>query len=131
MIASFGCSPVVKGQAPEAVKSNFKKMYPNENDPDWHLDKNGNYEAHFKKGGEKYRADYLPDGTWYETESNIKKKHLPEAVQERIEKDFDDYKIYEIERVEHHAKGLFFDVEFKIDGEKKDIEFNAFGEIIN
>ena len=125
------CNTAANGQVPEAVKTAFKNKYPNENDPDWKTDKNGNFESKFKKNGEHYRADFSPEGKWIETERNIKKKDLPEVVQDKIKDDFDDYKIYEIEEVQHHSKGVFYDVEFKIDGKKKDIEFNAAGIIIN
>lgn len=126
-------SCVIKSQneAPEAVQANFEKMYPGENDPDWHIDKNGNYESKFKKKGIHYRADYRPDGTWIETEQNIKKKELPKAIKKRLEDDFDYEKIYEIEKVSHYQKGLFYDVELKIDGKKRDIEFLEDGTIIN
>jgi uncharacterized protein YxeA len=119
------------GQTPEAVKIAFQKKYPNENDPDWKIDKNKNFESSFKKHGKHYRADFSPQGYWIETERNIKKKDLPEAVRDKIKRDYDDYKIYEIEEVQHYQKGIFYDVEFKIDGKKKDIEFNAVGIILN
>jgi len=125
------CTNQVKGQTPEAVKAAFQKKYPDENDPDWTVDKNGNFESKFKKNGEHYRADFSPEGKWIETERNIKKKDLPQAVQDRIKDDYDDIKIYEIEEVQHHSKGIFYDVEFKIDGKKKDVEINAAGIIIN
>jgi len=131
LFSIVSCENVTSAQTPDAVKKAFQKKYPNENDPDWHLDKNGNYEAKFKKDGEHFRADYRPDGSWFETESNIKKKDLPKAVRDKIKAEYDDYKIYEIEKVDHHAKGIFYDVEFKINGEKTDIEFNAKGEKIN
>lgn len=80
-ICLISCQDTVSsGKAPAVVQTNFEKMYPGENDPDWSVDKNGNYEAHFKKDGERYRADYRPDGTWVETESSIKKSDLPKAV---------------------------------------------------
>ena len=37
------CNTVTNGQVPEAVKTAFKNKYPNENDPDWKKDKNGNH----------------------------------------------------------------------------------------
>ncbi len=117
--------------APKAVQETFTQMYPGENDPDWHLDANGNYEANFKQKGLKYRADYLPDGSWIETERSIEKKELPKIVRDRIEKEYDDEKITEIEEVRHATKGLFYDVEFKRKGKNKDVEFTADGRIIN
>lgn len=125
-----GCTEKTNGQTPEAVKTSFQNKYPGENDPDWEVDSNGNYESHFKIKGIKYRADFKPDGSWIETETSIDEKDLPKPIKARIEKEFDG-KITEIEKVNHHSKGTFYDVEFKQKGEKKDIEFRANGEIIN
>lgn len=131
LVLCFGCSGTAKGQVPEAVKSAFKSKYPGENDPDWRKDKNGNYESHFKKDGEHYRADFSPSGSWIETESSIKKKDLPDSIMKVIKSDFDEDDIVEIEKVDHNQQGLFYDVEFKIDGKKKDVEFKKDGTIIN
>lgn len=127
----IGCSNQAEFKVPKVVQKNFETMYPGEEDPNWQLDKNGNYEAKFKKGGIHYRADYTPKGMWVETEQNIKKKALPKAIKKRLKKDFEYEKIYEIEKVSHHQKGLFYDVELKIEGKKKDIEFLTDGTVIN
>lgn len=63
--------------------------------------------------------------------STIKKKQLPKEVRDRIKLEFSGLKIYEIEEVQHHQKGLFYDVEFKIERKKKDIEFDKNGRILN
>lgn len=117
--------------APEAVKQSFKAKYPGEIDPDWGKDANGNYESHFKMDGTKYRADFSPNGSWIETETNIDKKDLPDAIQAKIKSDYSDYEITEIEKVEHFSKGTFYDVEFKREGKNKDVEFDASGNVIN
>ncbi|TSE09147.1 PepSY-like domain-containing protein [Aquimarina algiphila] len=129
----FGISyqSVAQNNIPEKVKQTFKLKYPGENDPDWHKDKNGYYESNFKIKGEHYRADFDVSGQWVETERNIKKKDLPKKIKDKIKSDFDDYKIVEIEEVDHHAKGKFYDVELKIKGKKKDIEFDENGQILN
>ena len=125
------CNSVAQDGVPSEVKATFKKMYPNENDPDWRVDKNGYYESHFKKKGIHYRADFDKSGKWIETENNIKKDELPKAVKKVLKEKYDDVKIYEIEEVSHHSKGKFYDVELKINGKKKDVEFNSSGKIIN
>lgn len=130
-ISFISCTNSLKGQAPKAVDRAFKLKYPKENDPDWKKDKNGYFEASFKKGKKHYRADFKPNGEWVETERSINKDDLPKRVRNIIEKDFEDVKIYEIEEVQHPTKGLFYDVEFKINGKKKDIEFNGLGQIIS
>lgn len=131
MTLIVGCNSAAEGQVPKEVKTAFKDKYPNENDPDWHKDKNGNFESNFKKDGKHYKADFSPEGQWLETERRISKKDLPDAIKEKIEKEFKEYKLVEIEEVDHNSKGRFYDLEFKKDGEKQDIEFNAQGNIIN
>ena len=127
----LSCAQSVSSQeVPAAVQANFEKMYPGENDPDWHIDSHGYYEANFKKKGVKYRADYTKDGSWYETETNIKKKELPEAILKAIKEQFGQYDISEVEKVQHHSKGLFYDVEFKRKGKNKDVEFREDGSVL-
>lgn len=113
------------------METKFKAKYPDAKKVSWAKDSNGNYEAKFEQNDEKYRADFSPTGDWIETENNIKFKHLPKAVQEAIERDFDKDDIEEIEQVNHYQKGIFYDVEFDAKGSKKiDIEFNGLGKII-
>lgn len=119
-----------KNNAPESVSQAFQKKYPGENDPDWEVDAHGNYEAHFKKKGEKYRADFNPHGSWIETENSIKKKNLPKSIKEIIKKDYADYEITEVEHVDHATKGIFYDVEFKQKGKNKDVMFTEDGTIL-
>ena len=148
----FNCTQA-KGQVPENVKQAFTDKYPNETNPDWETDAHGNFEAHFKKDGEKYRADFSANGQWIETESSIKKDELPkairsvikdtiyrgsivasypsEAIRSVIKDKYDSEEITEVEYVQSATKGEFYDVEFKQKGKNKDVEFRANGQIIN
>ena len=130
LFSLFSCEPTISTdeKVPDVVKAAFAKKYPDEKKEKWNVDRNNNYEAEFKEGGEKFKADFTPDGMWIET--GIEKKDLPKAVEKAIEEKFKDVKIVEIERADHHKKGLFYDVEFKENGKKFDIEFNAEGTII-
>ncbi|GJM35242.1 MAG: hypothetical protein DHS20C18_42430 [Saprospiraceae bacterium] len=118
------------GKVPDAVHAAFEAKYPGENKPDWQVDRNGNFEAHFKEDGEKFRADFSPSGAWIETERSIKRKELPDAVKEAIEKQYKDIKIVEVEWVDHAQRGIFYDVEFKEGGRKYDVEFSTQGTIV-
>ncbi len=128
---ALACNSQSNGVIPQAVIDSFQKKYPKEKSPKWEMDGNGYFEAVFKKDGEKYRADFTLTGKWVETESSIKFKELPEKVQQVIKDRYDKKNISEIERVEHHSKGLFYDVEFKSPGKNIDVEINANGEVIN
>ena len=131
LLVLFSCNSGIRAQAPDAVKKTFQAKYPGENDPDWHQDDHGYYEAHFKIDGIKYRADFNADGSWVETETSIDKDELPKAIRDVIKDKFDDEDITEVEKVESASKGTFYDVEFKRKGKNKDVEFRANGTIIN
>ena len=120
-----------KSSVPEAVQISFQNKYPGENDPDWKQDDHGYWESHFKIDGEKYRADFNADGSWVETENDIKKENLSDAIKNVIEAEYSDYEITEVEHVMHATKGEFYDVEFKQKGKNMDVEFREDGTIIN
>jgi hypothetical protein len=128
LLLFFCCNNKAESQAPKAVEQAFKIKYPGENDPDWEIDSNGNYESHFKIKGVKYRADFSPTGNWIETETSIDKKDLPKPIREAIKRNYGNEDITEIEKVDSALKGLFYDVEFKQKGKNKDVEFRASGE---
>ncbi|TRO66488.1 PepSY-like domain-containing protein [Christiangramia sabulilitoris] len=120
-----------KEDVPEAVKVSFQKKYPGEDDPDWEKDDHGYWESHFKKKGEKYRADFKADGTWVETENDIKKQNLPDAIKKVIREKYSKLEITEVEHVLNAKKGEFYDVEFKQKGKNKDIMFRKDGTEMN
>lgn len=115
---------------PIAVQDAFEIKYPNEINLYWEIDANNNFEAHFKKQGKKYRADFSPQGLWIETENSIKLKQLPKAIRDVIKTEYNNEHITEIEHVMSHEKGEFYDVEFKRKGKNHDIEFRFDGSII-
>ena len=131
LLLFFNLSCSTAQEVPEAVKVTFKKKYPGENDPDWHKDSNGNYESHFKKKGKHFRADFSPEGNWIETERSIDKDELPKPVKDWVKHNKDLGKITEIEEVDHHTKGRFYDIEFKRDGKNKDYELSPNGNVLN
>ena len=114
-------------KVPVAVKTSYKQKYPGENDPDWEKDDHGYWESHFKIDGEKYRADFKADGSWVETENDIKKENLPDAIKTVINKKYSDLEITEVEHVINAKKGEFFDVEFRQKGKNRDIMFRKDG----
>jgi hypothetical protein len=112
-----------------AYETAFATKYANAKDVDWRMDDNGYHEAHFKIDGDKYRADYDDDGNWRETERSMDYDDLPDAVKETIKEQYDKDDIEEIELVDSATKGTFFDVEFKDDGKRFDVEITKEGKI--
>ncbi|QYA26464.1 hypothetical protein G3I01_13460 [Gramella sp. MT6] len=119
-----------KNEVPEVVQRTFQNKYPVENDPDWEKDDHGNWESHFKIDGEKYRADFNADGSWIETENSIKKENLPDAIKKKIEEEYPDRKITEVEHVNSAKEGEFYDVEFKQKGKNMDVVFKEDGSVM-
>jgi hypothetical protein len=124
---SASCQNKKGDKVPDVVLAAFEAKYPGENDPDFELDAHGYWEAHFKKDGEKYRADFHEDGTWRETENSIKDKEIPKAIQEAIKKEFPDRKITEAEHVMSATLGEFWDIEFKQKGKNMDVMYRKDG----
>ena len=112
---------------PPEVEEAFEEKYGNAELERWEVDVNGYWEAQFEIGDEEYRADFTKEGTWVETERNLKLDQLPDRVQEAIKLDFGNDEIAEIEEVDHPRKGLFYDVEFKRPGKNADVEYTPEG----
>lgn len=112
---------------PPAVETAFSEKYPAVAVAKWEVDVNGYWEAGFELHGADHRADFKEDGAWVETERNINFDELPDKVQRAIKLDFGSDEISEIEEVDHPAKGVFYDVEFKRTGKNLDIEYKEDG----
>ncbi len=115
---------------PQMVKEAFQNKYPNEHDPDWEQDDHDYWEAHFKKDGVHYRADFTAEGAWVETENSVKKDEIPDAVKKTIREKYPDREIIEIEHVQSAREGDFYDVEFKQEGKNMDVEIRKDGTVI-
>lgn len=121
------------GPLPQKIKDEWKRRYPDaEKIKSWEVDGNGYYEVRFKNDGDKLRSDFTHYGQWIETEQSIDYKDLPKAVKEAIKNGaYDKDDIDEVERTDHYRKGLFYDVEFKVDGKKVDVEYTEAGQRLN
>ena len=117
-----------QGDAKSKAQALLDKKYGNTGDVKWEMDDEGNLEGHFEHDGEDLRADFTKEGDWKETEISVDWDDLPEVLQEAIKSEYDKDDISEIEFVDHHTKGEFYDVEFKKKGKNMDVEYKASGE---
>lgn len=72
-------------KVPAPVKTTFSKNFPGTQDVKWEQEK-GNYEATFKKDGQKLSATFDKNGGWLETEKAISVTALPTAASAYLEK---------------------------------------------
>jgi hypothetical protein len=85
---------------PSAVKSTFAKKFPNAKSVEWEKENDSEWEAEFKINEVEYSANFSNDGTWKETEHEIKESELPNAVKNTLDNQFGDYKVEEVELIE-------------------------------
>ena len=86
--------------APTKVNNAFKAKFPNAKYVEWEKEKETEWEAEFKLNGVEYSANFLNDGTWKETEHEIKVSELPNSVRNTLSTEFSGYEIEGAEMTE-------------------------------
>lgn len=123
---------ITENDVPTSVKQAFIQKFPNANAKEvkWEKEDDTGIEANFKIDKEEYSVTFDQTGKWLETELEIKKAKLPEAVRVAIAKEFTRYKIEEAEKIETPDQELLYEVEL----EKKEIsyavQFTTAGKIV-
>ncbi len=118
-------------KAPEAAQNAFNKQFPNAKSVKWDKENATEFEAEFKMDGKSMSANYQEDGTWTETETDIKPADLPETVRHNIEADFNGYTMKESAQIEKPGQSGLFETELKKGDETLEILWNGNGEIIS
>lgn len=115
---------------PAKVAESFQAKFPTAKSVKWEMENDKEWEAEFKMDGKEYSANFDLDGTWMETEWEIKKSELPEMVKATLKNDFTGFEIEEIEMCEKpNFRGYALELE---KGEQKfDIVFDENGKVIS
>lgn len=121
--AAFSALACSKIDIPKTIQDAFKAKYPTAQKVEWEMEDTGEYEAEFKLDGKEMSANFNADGTWLETETEIKIKDLPQAVKDAIVAQFPDFEVEEAEQVETPDLGLAYEVE--LENEETDEEMEA------
>tara|TARA_R110000868_G_scaffold9349_8_gene46813 strand:- start:10920 stop:11384 length:465 start_codon:yes stop_codon:yes gene_type:complete len=106
-----------KEEVPQNVLNTFTKMFPTAKKNDWSKESDTEWEVEFHLKGVAYSANFLTDGTWQETEHEIKKNSIPKNIMNIISTEFPNYKIEEAEISETNDRMVY---EFEI--EKGEVE---------
>lgn len=124
LMIGFGLISTVQASTivPKAVNDAFRNKYPKAKKVEWEQEEDGIFEAEFRLSGKELSAEFKKDGTWLCTESELKRKHLPDAIIDSINEHFKGYKIDEVERIERPEEIIQYELEL----EKGKSEINAF-----
>lgn len=108
-----------KAQVPVQVKQAFTQKFPTAKKAKWDKENATEWEVEFKMNHQEYSANFATDGTWKETEYEIKKSDIPTAVKQTLNTDFTGYDIEEVE-VSETPEGKVY--EFALEKGENDLE---------
>ena len=118
---SFASTP------PKLVSDAFTKKFPAATKVSWGKEGPKEWEAEFTLNGEKISANFGQDGTWLETEQEIKASSLPAAVLANVKSKYATWKIAEADKTETDKHGTIYEVDLKKGLKSKSLAFKADG----
>jgi hypothetical protein len=117
-------------KVPKAVENAFKTKFTNAQEVKWGKENKNEYEADFKMEGKTYSANFLKNGQWKETESEISITELPESVKKSYNIKHSNAAIKIISKIETATGNLQYEIEYKAAGKTKELVYNDQGIII-
>ncbi|SFB52481.1 PepSY-like domain-containing protein [Algoriphagus aquimarinus] len=130
LLSTGACAQEQSGEeVPEAVKAAFSQKFPTAKKVSWDMESATEWEAEFKLEGNEYSANFLADGTWQETEHEIKKADIPEAIKQTLAQDFAGFKIEEAE-ISEKADGSVYELAVEKGEEEWELVFDINGKLI-
>lgn len=127
MALAFMGTSLFAGTPPKAVKDAFAKKFPTATKVTWGKEDVKEWEAEFTYEGSKISANFAQDGSWLETETQIKVAALPTKVAEAIAKQFPGWKIVEADKTETSKNGLIYEADVKKGANKKGVAYKEDG----
>jgi Putative beta-lactamase-inhibitor-like, PepSY-like len=128
MLGIFGS--IFANDVPKAVADAFAKKFPAATNIKWAKENAKEYEAEFKLNGKSISANFLTDGSWVETESAINASELPAPVTAVVKSQYPDAVILKIFKIETATGKITYETEFKTGNKKKELIFNAEGNVV-
>jgi hypothetical protein len=123
----FICSCAFAGTPPDVVKKAFAKKFPTATKVSWGVEGPKEWEAEFTLEGSRISANFSENGTWLETEREIKAANLPKAVLAAVKSKYSDWKIAEADKTESSKHGTIYEVDLKKGMKSKSLAFKENG----
>lgn len=120
---------VAQDGVPQRVREAFAIKFMNITPLKWDRESSTEWEAQFKIKGVRYSANFTADGTWQETEHEIKKKNIPKAIKKVLDSRYPTYKIDEAE-ISETREGVFYEIELKQGASELEVLFDKEGAVI-
>jgi hypothetical protein len=114
-----------ESKVPSSVKTGFNNKYPGIQNINWEKE-NGQYEASYKKDGQSCSAMFKSDGTFTESEIDIKLADLPTAALKYLKKHYTETEIKEASKITKANGEINYEAAIK----GKDLIFDSNGKFI-
>lgn len=118
---------IPQSQVPSVVLNAFQSKYTNVTDLEWEL-KGDLYKAEFEIGKRDHDVWIDKNGTIKKHKEDFPKSQLPAAIQQKIQSEFKDYKIDDVDKIEEGGK-VFYQVELDSKAGDRKVLFTADGKI--
>ena len=119
LFTGFSFSCISQIEVPANIQDGFSKKFPTAKKVKWEKENDSEFEASFKMDGKTMSANFDNNGTWLETEWEIRVKDLPKVVTDAVYK---QYPCFEIEQVEYCESPNFTGYEMEIEKCKRKAE---------
>lgn len=130
MIFTQSCAQTTtEKDVPSKVKAAFAEKFPNVKKAKWDKESETEWEAEFKLNGKEYSANFTSDGTWKETEYEIKESEIPVKVKNILDNEFAGYEIDEVE-ISETTEGKIYKIELEKGETEMEVAIYANGEIV-
>ncbi|SHG47058.1 Putative beta-lactamase-inhibitor-like, PepSY-like [Salegentibacter echinorum] len=126
---TFACVNMAQDKVPKAVKKAFANKFPTAKKVHWDKESDKEWEAEFRMKKMKYSANFLTDGTWQETEHEIDKKDIPQAVSNTLKKSFSRYDVEESE-ISETKDGMVYEFEIEKGEETLEVAISSSGKVV-
>jgi hypothetical protein len=115
---------------PKAVSDAFAKKFPGATNVKWGKENAKEYEAEFTLNGRSVSANFLADGSWVETETEISIAELPAAVTSAVQTKHPGAAIIKAEKNEAAKGGLTYEIKINAGNKKQELVIKADGTIV-
>ena len=114
-------------KVPEAVKTAFTSKFPYATNVKWEKENKNELEANFKMNNTDVSANFGLDGSWVETETTIPASELPTAVSSAVNTKYPGAVYGRTEKIEKPGDKILYEVNFTLNGKKKELELTPDG----
>lgn len=115
-------------QVPKTVQETFQQKFPTVRAVKWGMENAHEYEAEFHLEGQVVSANFLKNGKWVETETDISRDQLPVLVVRKLN-EYSGYSLGEIARTATPGK-IIYEVELHKGKMFKTLVFDLNGKLL-